>query len=134
MASRNPFGVPDVGDPLGPDVLAFAEEKLALPNGHGRGVALDGFWRGHWDRQQPSLDLGGGHSGEATFVERDRRVFVLYRDVSTYLIESRRSGDVLMGRYQNLDLLADSTPWVGVIASDTRVYGLWAKGRWDFDR
>jgi len=130
---RNPFGVPDVDDPLGPDVLAFARAALQGRSGDSD-VALDGFWRGRWDRERPPLDLGGGQAGEAMFAERDGRLFVLYGDVSSYLIESRRDGGFLIGRYRNLDVPWDSTPWVGVIASDTRVYGLWAKGRWDFER
>jgi hypothetical protein len=52
-----------------------------------------------------------------------------------YLIELRRAGDdLLVGRYKNLTIASDSTPWVGGIISPERIDGRWAGGRWDLRR
>jgi hypothetical protein len=74
----------------------------------------------------------GNHLGPCFCRALLARERAYYRDVSDYLVESVLLGDRLIGRYQNLCVASDSTPWVGVVANEARIYGLWEKGRWDF--
>ena len=65
------------------------------------------------------------------------RVYILYQEKrgGAYLLDLRRTGiDLLVGRYVNLKLPNDSTPWVGRIVDPERIDGQWAGGRWDLRR
>ena len=138
---RNPFQVPaDVPDPTGPDVELFAqglepgdptqdENAVAWVIVATKADGLGGAWSSRWRS-------GGGewHQGVATMVLSPDRAFILYRDAGTYLIEAERRGDRLVGRYVNLNIPADTSPWVGVIIDDYRIDGHWSKGRWDLRR
>lgn len=142
--TRNPFGVKDVANPDGEDVQTFARAvKLSGKQADANAVQwvmratpgdpalLDGSWSSRWGSgagQQPV-------TGAATIRSVEDRVYIVYRDkTSAYLIDARRRGDRLVGRYHNLALPGDTTPWVGKIVDNERIDGIWQQGRWDFRR
>jgi hypothetical protein len=143
--TRNPFNVADVPDPDGKDVQDFARtvklkgddkdrnaEQWATEGADGKKGSLDGTWDSRWDS-------GAGSdwtSGTAKIKTVGNRVYILYKDQGDYLIDAKRVGkSLLVGRYINLSLKADSTPWVGEIVNDERIDGIWTfPGRWDMRR
>ncbi|MEO8703541.1 MAG: hypothetical protein ABI867_26065 [Kofleriaceae bacterium] len=139
---RNPFAVADVPDPTGPDVEAFAE-RIPGTDGDGDGdenamawVAiatevdgLGGAWSSRWRAGHDAW-----HQGVATLQVQDDRVFILYKDAGSYLLEGARRGDRVVGRYVNTQNPVDNGPWVGVIVNDYRIDGHSPRGRWDFRR
>ena len=136
---RNPFSVPDVPDPSGPDVLASAEQVPTTDTEDENAMAwvaiatdatgLAGAWSSRWRTANNEWQ-----QGVATMHLDADRVFILYKDAGTYLLEGQRHGDRLVGRYVNVNKPSDSSPWVGVIVNDYRIDGFWALGRWDFRR
>jgi hypothetical protein len=137
---RNPFSVPDVHDPSGPDVEAFAERVPAgATDGDENAMAwvtitttdegLDGAWSSRWRTSNDDWA-----QGVATLSVQGDKVFILYRDAGTYLFEGVRRGDRIIGRYVNIINPGDSSPWVGVIVNNYRIDGHWGRGRWDFRR
>lgn len=141
---RNPFGEPDVPDPDGKDVQAFAR-TVKLDGGdqdpnavawHDRTIAgvagsLDGRWASRWN--------GGSTTnwvrGTAEIRSSGGRVYILFDDA--YLIDVKpvgAGGRLLVGRYSNLTLPNDTSPWVGRVYSDGRIDGQWSEGRWDLRR
>jgi hypothetical protein len=142
---RNPFNVEDVKDPEGKDVKDFAAgEKLAgdakdanaerwagKPTG-GKAGSLDGEWSSRWNGGSAGQDWIGG---TATVKVVGDRVFILYKDKSgTFLIEAKRDGKKLAGRYITVPPSSDTSPWAGVIIDDERIDGIWTEGRWDLRR
>jgi hypothetical protein len=144
---RNPFGVMDVANPDGDDVQAFAK-RAQLPGGNKddnapqwsekmtEGVAdsLDGEWFCRWSS-------GGGantswYCGTATVRTIKDRVYILCKDeTGTFLIDTLRKGNQLVGRYNCVvGNSSDSTPWVGMIVDNERIDGCWGGGRWDLRR
>ena len=138
---RNPFAAPDVPDPTGPDVESFAaavvpnpdpgsdENALAWVTVATADTGLPGAWTCRW-----RIGDGAWTRGVATLRQEGDRVFILYRDEGTYLIEAERRGDRLVGRYVNVDVPGDSSPWVGVVVDAHRIDGYWSRGRWDLRR
>ena len=136
---RNPFSVPDVPDPAGPDVLAFAEQVPSTDTDDENAMAwvaiatdavgLSGAWSSRWRTGSEEWQ-----QGVATIHLEGDRVFILYKDAGTYLLEGVRRGDRLIGRYVNLNNPTDTSPWVGILVNDHRIDGFWALGRWDFRR
>lgn len=140
---RNPFGEPDVPDPCGEDVRAFASQ-VTLPGGKdepnaepwnskpltGSAESLDGEWESRWNGDAPGSQWSVGMAEVRSVGDC---IYILFQQV--YLIELRRAGDdLLVGRYKNLTIASDSTPWVGRIISPERIDGRWAGGRWDLRR
>ena len=142
---RNPFGKADVANPQGEDVLEFAasvrlkgDQRDANARAwntstlKGARDKLDGMWESRWNlRESPSL----WQSGRAEVKTVGDGVFILYQEGgSTYLIEARKTGDRLVGRYINASVSSDTSPWVGRIVSPDRIDGQWSGGRWDLRR
>ena len=50
------------------------------------------------------------------------------------LIDARREGPRLVGKYINLSNPAVTRPWIGRIVSGQRIDGRWSQGRLDFRR
>jgi hypothetical protein len=141
--ARNPFGVSDVPNPNGEDVQEFAKEaKLSAdkedanaPQWAENATAektgvLDGEWSSRWNS-------GGGDwiSGTATVRTVKDRVYILVKDeTGTFLIDTVRKGNRLVGRYMNIGQNTETTPWIGVIVDDERIDGMWSGGRWDLRR
>src|SRR4051812_6098443 len=118
---RNPFAVEDVPDPVGPDVEDFAATvQIGDPMTDENAIAwvivataadgLGGAWSSRW-----KSGTGDWAQGVATVKLEGDRVFILYRDSKTYLIEAVRRGDRLVGRHVNLNAPRDTSPWLGVI-------------------
>lgn len=140
---RNPFSVDDVLDPTGADVEAFArsvqpaddprtdENALAWVTTATADDGLAGAWASRWREQ---VGTNAWHQGVASLHVQADRVFILYRDLGTYLIEAQVRGDRLVGRYVNVQRPSDTSPWVGVIVDAYRIDGYWAQGRWDLRR
>lgn len=141
----NPFGLTDVVNPDGDDVAAFAatvflSKDSSDPNAQrwtnisSRGLAgyPDGKWASRWyGASSPDKSV----TGEATIVSSGDRVYIYYKDAnSSYLIDTRREGSRLTGRYTNTNDPTDWSPWVGEIVSDERIDGVWNSGRWDLRR
>jgi hypothetical protein len=138
-APRNPFGLPDVTGPADEEVRKFAEEaprrgEASDPNAEAWATlpadsdGLDGKWESRW-----TLDVSGWVTGTATVRTVGDIIYIHYVDEDEYLIEVRREGDRLVGRYRAVEG-EESTPWVGTIISPTRIDGWWARGRWDLRR
>jgi hypothetical protein len=137
---RNPFSVEDVPDPVGPDVEAFAatipagdpaldENAIAWVIVATAADGLGGAWSSRW-----RAGTAEWQQGVATVQVVGDRLYILYRDSGTYLIEAERRGDRLVGRYANLKNPKDTSPWVGTIVDDYRIDGHWSGGRWDLRR
>ncbi len=139
---RNPFGIPDIEDPTGDDVLAH-HDRAALDRGEedanaaewpavaveGDPMKLDGAWMGRWNAGD-GLDFVA--PSEAKVAQRGDRLFIVQ---GSWYIEALRQRD---GRYAGRWVSVGSTTgggtWVGRIVSDERIDGDWASGRWDFRR
>jgi hypothetical protein len=136
----NPFSMPDVPDPAGADVEAFASDVAPtdLENDENAMAwvaistatdGLEGAWSSRW-----RIGDGPWHQGVATIQLQGDRVYVLYKDAGSYLMEGIRRGDRVIGRYVNTNDPSDTSPWVGTIVNGYRIDGHWGRGRWDFRR
>ena len=138
---RNPFSVEDVPEPTAADVEDFAttvrpapdpsrdDNALAWVTVATEADGLEGAWTSRWRTGD-----GAWQQGVATLRLDADRVFILYRDAGTYLIEAVRRGDRLVGRYVNVNHPSDTSPYYGVIRDNYRIDGYWARGRWDLRR
>jgi hypothetical protein len=154
QSKRNPFGVIDVPDPDGADVLQFAgtatlegsadDENAAAwstTDDGSRRHTIEGPWSSRWNGgADPTIagdtaDKWKQGRGEAR-VAGDR--LYLYFDWDSGarkgLIEARREGRQLVGKYINLTSPAITRPWVGKIVNDQRIDGRFPEGRLDFRR
>ena len=142
--SRNPFGFADVVNLDGEDVAQFADSvslsqddrdanATLWTNKTARGLrgSPDGQWAGRWSGGNAAARWSTGTATVATVGER---VYIFFQDEGSYLIEARREGNRLIGRYVNTRDPSDTAPWFGVIVSDERIDGAWGSGRWDFRR
>jgi hypothetical protein len=139
--TRNPFSVEDVPDPTASDVEDFArsvrvpsdpatdENALAWVTVATESDGLEGAWTARWRDGKQTWQ-----QGVATLTIDGDRVFMLYRDAGTYLIEAQRRGDRLVGRYVNVEQPHDTSPFYGVVVDPYRIDGFWSKGRWDLRR
>jgi len=138
---RNPFAVEDVPEPTAGDVEDFArsvrpaadpstdENALAWVAVATEADGLDGAWTSRWRTGD-----GPWQQGVATLRVDGDRVFILYKDAGTYLVEAQVRGDRLVGRYVNVNQPGDTSPWLGVVVDPYRIDGYWARGRWDLRR
>ena len=139
---RNPFGIPDIADPTGDDVLAH-HDRAPLDGGdkdpnaeawpevpvEGDPMKFDGVWLGRWTSGAPTTWYG---TSETRIAKRGERLYILQ---GSWYIEALRQRD---GRYAGRWVSAGSATgggtWVGRIVNDERIDGDWASGRWDFRR
>lgn len=146
--ARNPFGVADVPHPDAKDVKDFvarvktrlkADDKDAnavqwtKEATQGRRGTLDGEWEQRWNGGSAGATT---IAGKATIRTLGDRVYILFKDSTntTYLLDLKREGNYLIGRYMNQGEPSDSTPWFGIIVDDERIDGIWTEGRWDSRR
>jgi hypothetical protein len=152
--ARNPFGVMDVPDPNDADVMQFAgsatlEGSADDPNasmwstaeGTGRPDSIEGRWSSRWNGAADptisgdSADKWKQGRGEARMAED--RVY-LYFDWNSGarkgLIDAKREGRRLVGKYINLTSPAITRPWTGLIVDNRRIDGRFPEGRLDFRR
>ena len=104
-------------------------EKWAKEGADGKKGSLEGTWDSRWNSNG-----GDFTSGTAQVKVIGDRVFILYKDQGTYLLEAKRKGKKLIGRYVNVNVRSDTSPFVGQIVDDERIDGIWGTGRWDFRR
>lgn len=149
-ATRNPFGVADVTDPFGDDAVYFGAQGLGRPSdanaepwssfeAGSAGGSIDGEWDGRWSSHQAPRNWW---NGSGRIVTKGDRVYILFEantadfaeEPKRWLIECRREGDWLVGRYQGLSDPKDTSPWRGLIVDGTRIDGIYSLGRWDLRR
>lgn len=143
---RNPFGVQDVPDPDGEDLVAFSEgvrltgsaedENAEVWGGRddlGLIRSLEGNWSSRWN-----ADGINWQDGRGRLEVKGDRVFILFhwdRATKQGLIEARGYGqDRLIGRYLNLSDPEITRPWVGLVVDPSRIDGEHSGGRIDFRR
>jgi hypothetical protein len=141
---RNPFGLPDIEDPINREVREFAATARFPgdaddPNAEawnrrvvtGNPDVIDGTWQSRWR-------TGDGEwvTGMARIRTVEDRVYILFSNLgSKYLIEAKKGvNGRLVGRYSNVNEPGDTTPWVGRMVAPDRIDGVWTGGRWDFRR
>ncbi|HEY7269985.1 MAG TPA: hypothetical protein VH951_09175 [Dehalococcoidia bacterium] len=146
---RNPFGVPDVVDPVNARVERLAaqislsgdasdpnaEQWAPKPTTVGQSIGLEGDWYGRW---------AAGTLGMARIKVVGSRLFALYTDYSgsmsgkTWLLEAEMLGNGrLVGSWVQVGYPSDTGPFIGLIVSDERIDGIWSwdgRERWDFRR
>jgi hypothetical protein len=143
--SRNPFGVPDVPDPDGHDVTAFANDVRLTGAAEDDNAdawdrpaasalaSIEGNWSSRWNGEGFAWQRG-----HARISSDGERVYILFDwDDATKqgLIEARWDGhDRLVGRYLNLSAPDITRPWVGLIVDASRIDGKHSGGRIDFRR
>jgi hypothetical protein len=153
--TRNPFGVLDVREPDGPDVVEFAAQAELIgaaddPNAmpwagsrvHDLGSSIEGRWFSRWNGgADPTLagdteQLWKQGTGELrTVIDRVYLLFDWADGARQALIDARRDGPQrLIGRYVNLGDPAITCPWTGLIVNNRRIDGRWPHGRLDFQR
>ena len=96
--------------------------------------SIEGEWLSRWSGTRRSWS-----TGTARVLQTGDYVLFWYDEDDSvdhpYLIVARREGkNRLVGRYVNLIVLDDSTPWVGLVVDNRRIDGRWKNGRWDFRR
>jgi hypothetical protein len=148
QTTRNPFGVRDVTEPFGADVMEFASKVVPSsrdqdPNAsqwgmvreRGTGGSLESAWSSRWN--------GGaaGHvwrEGRATLRSTAAHIYILFDwddGASCGLIEARQEdARRLVGKYVNLGNPGITRAWVGFIVDENRIDGHWVDGRLDFRR
>ena len=152
VGTRNPFGVPDVDHPEGGETQAFAAKSKLTggaddPNAEqwvvtvtqGDKNSLDGEWYGRW-RRPTTGEEWVYCKGTAQIMTVGERVYILYTDhTDTFLIDTRRDKDRLVGRVQGTKVRADNGPCVLRIVGPDRLDGEFGedggvRGRHDFRR
>lgn len=127
------------------DVLKFAE-NVELQSNDPNGIewakiagpkwftkSIEGFWSSRWKPYLTSRWI----EGIAQIHLQNEWVHINYEDKGNiYIIRAffDQTAGILIGRYQNLNVLTDTTPWVGIIVNNRRIDGFWKSGRWDFQR
>jgi hypothetical protein len=151
-ARRNPFDVMDVPNPNDQEVQEFAtgtklEGTPDDENRHGRPRATaintarskevwSSSWNGRCGPHDPERCRGQMETGSSRS-ESCRRPYLspirLGQCGRRGLIDARREGTRLVGRYINLTGQKVTRPWIGVIVSNQRIER-WTGGRLDFRR
>ncbi len=151
---RNPFGVMDVPDPDDDAVLAFAagaelagtsddDNAAAWPAAGNRDQygAIEGAWSSRWNGgADPTIAGDAAHiwkAGRAAVRAAGDRLYLLFdwdNGARRGLIDARRDGTRLVGKYINLTDPKVTRPWIGLIVSNRRIDGRWTGGRLDFRR
>lgn len=153
-ALRNPFGVMDVPAPDDAEVLAFAAaatleaseddanaEAWGTLGASGRYETIAGTWSSRWnggaDPTIPGDTADQWKQGLSEAREAAGRVYLLFawdHGARRGLIDARREGARLTGKYINLTDPKITRPWTGLIVNNQRIDGRWTGGRLDFRR
>jgi hypothetical protein len=146
QATRNPFGVQDVPNPQDGEVLEFARQAQPLgsaddANSESWGDAssegspsLEGEWSSRWNGGAAGNQWKAGGGTIRMIGDRFYALFDWDGGMQRGLIEARREGATLIGRYINLGKPEITRPWVGTIVNAQRIDGQWTLGRLDFRR
>jgi hypothetical protein len=134
-----------VPDPLASDVLRFAsnvsfEADPDDPNasewsslkGLSEYTSVEGLWSSRWWHPIKKDWV----EGTANITASAEWIFIYCEDVTNqYVIKAKMVGqNRVLGRYMNINIRSDSTPWAGKIVNNRRIDGSWKSGRWDFRR
>jgi len=148
---ENPFGVMDVPDAFGAEVIAFADaatldgaaddDNAAAWSGTATN-AIEGAWNSRWrgaaDPTIPGDAPDRWKQGAGDVRVANDRVYLKFDwngGVRKGLIEARREGaNRLVGKYINLSDPKITRPWIGLIVSNERIDGRFPEGRLDFRR
>ena len=151
---RNPFDVMDVPDPNDQQVQEFAmSTKLegttddenakawVTPGNRNQPGTIEGSWSSRWnggaDPTIPGDAADKWKQGQAEVKANRDRIYLLFDwddGARRGLIEARREGTRLVGKYINLTDPKVTRPWIGLIVSKQRIDGRWSGGRLDFRR
>ncbi len=151
---RNPFDVMDVPNPNDQEVQEFATRtKLegalddenakawVTPNNRDQHGAIEGSWSSRWnggaDPTIPGDAADKWKPGQAEVKSGGDRVYLQFdwdNGARRGLIDARREGTTLVGKYINLTDPKVTRPWIGLIVSNERIDGRWTGGRLDFRR
>ncbi|MBA2400700.1 MAG: hypothetical protein H0V72_18750 [Bradyrhizobium sp.] len=152
--TRNPFGVMDVPDPNDQTVKEFADTATLdgafddanaatwgntdREYGHG---TIEGDWSSRWNGAADPTISGDAadkwKAGRGQAKMADDRVYLYFEwnfGARKGLIDARRDGVHLVGKYINLSSPAITRPWIGLIVDDSRIDGRFPEGRLDFRR
>jgi len=144
----------DVPRPDGQEVLEFAAgakvagssddenaEAWTAASKRNQYGAIEGNWSSRWnggvDPTIPGDIENKWKEGRAEVKAAGDRLYLLFdwdNGARRGLIEARREGTRLVGKYINLTDPKVTRPWVGLIVSNQRFDGRWAGGRLDFRR
>jgi hypothetical protein len=149
---RNPFNVTDVPNPNDSEVLAFAagaslagnegdDNAAAWGTTDGKHDVVEGLWSCRWnggaDPTIPGDTQDKWKRGRGDVRVVGERVYLLFdwdSGARKGLIDARRAGASLVGKYINLTDPKITRPWIGLIVSNERIDGRWTGGRLDFRR
>jgi hypothetical protein len=146
QATRNPFGVQDVPNPQDGEVLEFARAARPLGSADdansepwsgasgGGSPSLEGNWSSRWNGGAAKDQWKDGKGRIRMTGDRFYALFDWDGGTQSGLIEARREGATLIGRYINLGKPEITRPCVGTIIDDQRIDGQWTQGRLDFRR
>src|SRR5215831_18217414 len=152
--TRNPFDVMDFPDPNDEEVLGFASgtelagtsddenaQAWAAPSECDQSGAIEGNWSSRWnggaDPTIPGDAADKWKQGQAEVKAAGDRLYFLFdwdNGARRGLIDAKREGTKLVGKYINLTDPKISRPWIGLIVSHQRIDGRWTGGRLDFRR
>ena len=153
--TQNPFGVMDVPNPNGREVLEFAAcaslaggsddtnaKVWTAPSDHDQFGGIEGNWSSRWnggaDPTIPGDAANDWKQGRAEVKAAGDRVYLLFDwddGARRGLIDAQRLGTAgLVGKYINLTDPKVTRPWIGLIVSNQRIDGRWTGGRLDFRR
>jgi hypothetical protein len=152
--TRNPFDVMDVPNPDDHAVLEFAAGATLAGTMDDENAkawtaaiawrqigAIEGGWSSRWnggaDPTIPGDAANKWKLGQAEVKAVGERLYLLFdwdNGSRRGLIDARRDGTRLVGKYINLTDPKITRPWIGLIVSNQRIDGRWTGGRLDFRR
>lgn len=110
-------------------MLEFSRQARALGS-----ASLEGTWSSRWNGGAAKDEWKRGKGDIRMLGDTFYALFDWDDGTQRGLIEARREGATLIGRYINLGKPEITRPWIGTIVNDRRIYGLWTQGRLDFRR
>ncbi|WP_348524899.1 hypothetical protein [Mesorhizobium sp. LNJC399B00] len=149
---RNPFGVMDVPNPGDQEVMDFAssatlsgsaddENAEAWGGNGGSNDTIEGNWSSRWNGGADPTIAGDAKDkwkqGQAEVRTVGERVYLHFNwdNAARHgLIDARREGSRMVGKYINLSDPSVTRPWIGLIVNEERIDGRWPAGRLDFRR
>jgi len=135
-----------VPDPLGMDVMNFEVAVDFVKNanhfnstnwsrlkGNKGYESIEGFWSSRWFND--SSQSIKWYEGTSHLISSNSWILIYHEDsTSQYVIKAKQFGSKLIGRYVNMKIKTDTSPWIGLVVSNRRIDGKWLEGDWDFRR
>lgn len=152
LVIRNPFGAMDVPAPDDHEVMQYTATARLAGDAADENAApwaslpapsdpLDGAWASRWnggvDPTIPGDAAETWKQGLAEVRVVGERVYLRFawdEGRRHGLIEARRNGDRLVGKYINLTDPGITRPWLGRVVDPARIDGCFPNGRLDFRR